>query len=168
MPTLISDKGKWYAAKEEVSLVNKKDEPIKSKYIFGTKIEGVAGPGENFIYRGPDREAIKLLNEAGAEHLGGDFRKDPEFRQAVRNQGFNDVDAYLKDMGYDEEADTKKFKDNAELIQAHEVPKVANELRIMGGGQDRSGNKDNDVIGGFGDERERKPAELKKVPAKKE
>lgn len=161
MPTLISDKGKWYAAKEEVNLINEGDTVIKSKYIFGTETPGEVAPGKAFVYRGPDREAIKLLNEAGAEHLGMDFRKDPEFRQAVRNQGFQDVDSYLKDMGYDDEADTKKFQEKAELIHAHEVPKVAEELRIMGGGQDRSGNKENDTIGGFGDERERKPAELK-------
>lgn len=162
MPTFISLKGKQYPAKEEVSLTNESDKDIVSKYVFGTKKEGVAVPGEHFIYRGPDREAIKMLNEAGAEYLGGDFRKDPEFLQSVRNQNFNNTDEYLKHIDYDEEADEKKFKEKVELVKAHDMPRVAKELRIMGGGQDRSGNKDNDMIGGFGDERERKPAELKK------
>ncbi len=162
MPTFVSNKGKWVPAKEEISLQNKGVDPIKSPCIFGTKEEGVAQPGEHFVYRGADREAIKMLNESGEESLGMDFRKDPEFRQIVRNQGFENVEQYLKDIGYDEAADKKKFKEKAEVVKAHEIPERAREIKIMGGGKDTSGNKENDSIGGFGDQRHRSPEELKK------
>lgn len=161
MPTFVSDKAKWFAAKETVNLVNNSDKEIKSSYIFGTKKEGVAEPKEPFIYRGPDREALKMLEESGADHLGMDFRKDPEFRQTIRNQGFQDTEEYLKDIGYDEEADAKKFKERASVVSAHEIPKRVKEIKIMGGGRDQTGNVENDTIGGFGDERQRKPEELK-------
>ena len=162
MPTFISQRGKWSPAKEELTLTNVGDDPIKSKYVFGTKKEGVAMPGEGFVYRGPDREAVKMLKEAGEETLGQDFKNDPEFRQIVRNQGFQTVEEYLEYLGYDEEADEKDFQKKAVQIKAHEMPKIVKEMKVMGGGQDRSGNKENDLIGGFGEERHRKPSELDK------
>lgn len=164
MPTFVSNRGKWSPAKEEITLTNAGAEPIESKCIFGTKKPGVAMPGEGFVYRGPDREAIKMLNEQGQETLGQDFKTDPEFRQIVRNQGFNSTEEYLEYLGYDEEADKKKFEQTAETVKAHEMPKMVREIKVMGGGQDRSGsgNKENDSIGGFGTQRQRKPEELSK------
>jgi len=146
MPSFISDKGVWSPAKEEIGLINKSEKIIEYK---GKKIK----PGQPFIYNGPDREALKLLNEQGAGTLGTDFRHDPEFRQAVRNQGFETVEDYLKNIEYDEEADTKKFKEKAASVKAHEVPEKVEQIKTMGGGKDFSGNKDNDIVGGFGDEK---------------
>ena len=153
-PTFISNKGKWVPAKEEIGLVNKSDKVIEYN---GEKIQ----PGQPFIYKGADREALKVLHNAKVEYLGTDFRQDPEFLQAVRNQGFNTVDDFLKNMGYDEEADTKKFEERAAVVKAHDIPKKVNEINVLGGGRDMSGNKDNDAVGGFGDEKLRKPTEVK-------
>ena len=152
MATFISNKGKWIPAKEEVGLINKSDKIIEYN---GQKIE----PGKPFIYKGADREALKALELAGVDHLGTDFRQDPEFLQSIRNQGFNTVDDYLKHMGYDEEADEKKFKEQAEVVKAHDIPAKVAEINILGGGRDTSGNKDNNAMGGFGDEKLRKPKE---------
>jgi len=161
MPTFISQRGKWSPAKEEITLTNVGDKKIESKYVFGTKEPGVAHPGEGFVYRGPDREAVKMLNEQGQETLGQDFTKDPEFRQIVRNQGFQSTEEYLEYLGYDAEEDEKKFKEKVATIKAHEMPKLVKEIKVMGGGQDRSGNKENDLIGGYGDPKMRKPSEIK-------
>jgi hypothetical protein len=146
MPTFISNKGLWNPAKETIGLINKSEKVI---IYEGKDIQ----PGEPFIYKGPDREALKMLHEAGASSLGTDFRHDPEFLQAVRNQQFDSVDEYLKHIGYDEEAETKKFKERSATVKAHEVPNKVAEIKSMGGGKDFSGNKDNDVVGGFGDEK---------------
>lgn len=146
MPTFISNKGLWSPAKEEIGLINKSDKIIEYK---GKKIK----PGQPFVYNGPCREALKSLNNEGVATLGTDFRHDPEFRQACRNQGFDDVEAYLKHIDYDEEADTKKFKEKTATVQAHEVPSAVAKINTMGGGKDTSGNKDMDVVGGFGDQK---------------
>ena len=146
MPTFVSNKGLWSPAKEEVGLINKSDKVIE---YDGKKIQ----PGQPFVYSGPDREALKMLNIAGAATLGTDFRHDPEFRQAVRNQGFESIEEYLKHIGYDEEADTKKFKEKTAKVKAHEIPERVKKIDAMGGGKDFSGNKDNDIVGGFGDEK---------------
>ena len=146
MPSFISDGGLWSPAKETIGLINKSDKVIKYQ---GKEIN----PGEPFIYVGPDREALKMLHEAGAATLGTDFRHDPEFLQAVRNQQFDDIEQYLKHIGYDEEAEKKKFKERTATVKAHEVPTKVEQIKAMGGGKDFSGNKDNDVGGGFGDEK---------------
>ena len=146
MPTFVSNKGLWSPAKEEVGLINKSDKIIE---YDGQKIK----PGQPFIYKGPDREALKMLHLAGAATLGTDFRHDPEFRQAVRNQGFSSIEDYLKHIGYDEEADTKKFKEKSATVKAHEVPDRVKAIEVMGGGKDFSGDKSQDIVGGFGNEK---------------
>jgi len=144
MATFISKNGKWFPAKEKIGLTNLSTKVIKYK---GEDIK----PGEPFVYSGPDREALKMLHVTGEESLGRDFRNDPEFRQACRNQGFENVEAYLKHLGYDEEKEEKEFKKKAATVKSHEIPSKVEEIKILAGGQDRSGNK-NDHIGGFGDE----------------
>ena len=59
---------------------------------------------------------------AGSATLVTDFRLDPVFRQACRNQGFEKVEDYLKHIDYDEEVDEKKFKEKTASVKAHEVP----------------------------------------------
>ena len=166
MPNYISHKGVLHPAKEKVALTNTSDKP------FEYNGEMVA-PGDPFIYEGPDRASINELvkvngldinPEKKIEELqvtfGTDFRHDPEFLQAIRNMQFNTVEDYLKWIGYDEEAEDKKFKEKASVVRKHELPKRKKENLFVGGGKDFSGSKQ-DVIGGFGDQKERKPAEIK-------
>jgi len=154
MPTYISHKGKWYAAKERIALKN------KGKNSFEYKGETIE-PGDDFIYKGADREALKELHNAGQEYFGRDFRTEPEFLQSIRTQGFQTVDAYLKHIGYDEEADDKKFKEKAEVVNRHELPQRVKEIKVMGGGSDTSDGKQSHV-GGFGEERLRNAEEIGK------
>ena len=146
MPSFVSNKGLWSPAKEEIGLINKSEKVID---YDGKKIQ----PGQPFIYNGPDREALKMLEDSGAATLGTDFRHDPEFRQAVRNQGFENIDAYLKHIDYDEAVDEKKFKEKTATVKAHEIPARVAKINVMGGGKDFSGDKANDVVGGFGSEK---------------
>jgi hypothetical protein len=155
MSSWVSDKGKWHPAKEKIALTNLSDVDIKHN---GETIK----PGDPFIYEGPDRQAIKELHEEGVDPLGEDFRRDPDFIQMTRTRNFNSVDEYLEWLGYDEKAHDKKCKENMHSVKSHEIPKRAKEILVMGGGKDHSGNKNNDVIGGFGDQRERSSKELVK------
>ena len=155
MPNFVSNRGKWSPAKEEIGLTNLSVNIIEYE---GRKIN----PGQPFIYKGPCREALKMLHESGEEFLGTDFMHDPEFRQAVRNQGFENIEEYLKHIGYDEKKDEEKFKERTATVKAHEIPKKVKEILVMGGGKDFSGEKANDVVGGFGDQKVRKPSEVKK------
>jgi len=153
MPTYVSDKGVWSPAKEVIGLTNVSEKSFKYK---GKTIK----PGQPFVYEGADRAALQELHAQKVETLGSDFRHDPEFRQAVRNQGFENVEEYLKYMDYDEKADSEKFKKMATKVTAHEMPEVVKEIKQMGGGKDFSGNRGNDVIGGFGEQRERSSTEV--------
>ena len=173
MATFISNKGEWHPAKESVGLIYVGDKTHKKEDLPDsiTISKDVLTKGDPFIYNGPDRDALKILEQDGQvvkvegkeiKVLGSDFRKDPEFLQAIRNQGFNSVKDYLKNLGYDEEADTKKFEEKAESVLAHEVPKRNKEIRIMGGGKNTAdGSADTDIIGGFGEERMRPASEVK-------
>jgi hypothetical protein len=154
MSTWVSDKGKWSPAKEKIGLTNLSDVSIK---YGGETIK----PGEPFIYDGPDRQAVKELHESGETHLGEDFRRDPDFVQMTRTRNFNSVEEYLAWLGYDEKKHDAECKKKMHSVTAHEIPKRAKEIKAMGGGQDRTGNRNNDVIGGFGDQRQRSASEVK-------
>jgi len=167
MPNYVSDGGVHYPAKEKVGLTNTSDKP------YDNNGEEVA-PGDPFIYEGPDRAAVKELAEASGliadpnkkiEDLqvtfGTDFRKDPDFLQMTRTMGFNTPEKYLKSIGYDNEAEKKKFEERAAVIQKHELPKRHKEALILGGGKDGSIGGKQHVIGGWGNKRERSISELK-------
>ena len=154
MPSFISKDGEFYPAKEKVGLTNKSNKPIN----YNGK---VIQPNEPFIYEGPDRAALQLLHEMGETKLGSNFKYSPDFRQAVRNQGFETVEQYLENIGYDAKKAEKEFNEKAVVINKHELPQKAREVIIMGGGKDTTGNKENDIVGGFGPEKLRKASEVK-------
>lgn len=141
MPSYTSHEGKWYPAKERIALKNKSDKPFEYK---GQTIN----PGDDFIYEGGDREALKELALAGEEYFGRNFKNDPDFLQAVRNMNFKNVDEYLENIGYDQEAVDKQFEETAEVVNRHELPKQVEAINVMGGGKDFSGSG-KDMKGGW-------------------
>jgi len=166
MPTFISKKGVWYAAKEKVGgLIYKGKKSIpKSELPPSILIAGeVLNPGDPIIYDGVDREALKLLGREGYDMngdmvIGTDFRHDVEFLQSVRNMGFQNADEYLKHLGYDEQKDEEDFKQKAERIKSHEVAQKVSEIKIIAGGKNMAG--EGDFIGGFGEEKLRPAKEV--------
>lgn len=160
MGEFISKGGVWHPVREKLALKNKSDEVI---VYNDQEIE----PGEEFIYDGPDREAVDMIQKDGnGETIGTNFKSDPEFLQSVRNMGFNSTDEYLKTIGYDEKEVEKKFKEKASSIKAHTMPMPKSEVIGQCGGTDTTGNSENDIVGGFGSERIRPAKEVKKVNAK--
>lgn len=145
MPSFISNRGKWYPAKERVALKNKSDVVIEYK---GQEIQ----PGEDFIYEGPDRPALQEIHNAGegSEHLGRDFKHDPDFLKAVRDMSYQSVEEYLEAIGYDEEKAEKEFEEKAVKVSAHEIPNKVKMIKTMGGGKDFAGGT-NTKYGEFGD-----------------
>jgi len=115
MPQFISDGGEWHAAKESIGLKNKSDEVIKSSYIKNHEGGDTAQPGEDFLYNGPDREAVKMLFESGKETLGINFKNDPEFLKSLQAYGYSSnkqgVEEYLTMIGFDSEEQKKIFED---------------------------------------------------------
>lgn len=165
MAQFISYKGMFFPAIEEVALKYEGDKEIPkqqvSKYI--TFVGDVLKPGMSFIYHGPDRAAMSMLKEAGEDFLGKDFTKDVEFLELVRKLNFNSVEEYLKFIGYDEKKEKERFEKLAMKVSHHEAPEESQEALILGGGKDYSGSgkDDNNLIGGFGEAKERKKSELK-------
>ncbi len=154
MPSWVTDeKGLWHPAKEKVGLTNHGDKPFKHP-VTGEMI----GPGEPFIYEGPDRAALfelYTIDKTGkTTTLGENFRQNTEFLEyyaKMRNAfGFTNVDQFLEYLGYDEEGKKKEFEEKASRINKHEIPKRVKEIQKLGGGDDRAGGK-NVRFGGFGD-----------------
>jgi len=155
MPSWVSKEGVWYPAKEHAVL----------PHLSGTDKE---------IYDGPDRAAELELAEAHGIDKDGkpkvttfgiNFRKNPDFINFVRQMNYPSIDAYLHDIGYDMEKVEKDFKEKAAEIVKHQEPERGPEPTRVGGGIDTSG-KGSDLIGGFGQERER-PAKELDTPLKK-
>jgi len=149
MPSYVSDGGVWHPAKEHVVL----------PHLAGTDKE---------VYDGPDRAAeLELAAAHGVDEdgkpkvttFGMNFRKDPDFINRVRQLGYKSMDEYLADIGYDEAEVEKRFQAKAAMIVKHAPTPRAKEKAMLGGGIDTSG-KGADLIGGFGDERERPAKEV--------
>jgi hypothetical protein len=140
--------GVWHPAKERVALKNYSDKTIKNPSTDEKYKDEEVKPGEDFIYSGPDRAALYELWKDKVETLGTDFRKDPEFLQAVRNMGYSTYTKYLKDIGYDEKAANEQFEKEAEIVNMHELPKRVKAIDMLAGGKDTAGGG-NDVFGAF-------------------
>ena len=112
MGNFVSVLGEWKPAKEVVSMVNNFGKTIKSPLIIGPDGKHEALKGEVFIYKGPDREAVKMLKEEGVESLGQCFKNNPEFLQSIRNMGFNNIEEYFKQIGFDEGKEICSLKIN--------------------------------------------------------
>jgi len=147
MPSYISRDGVWTPAQEKVALVNNETKPIT---INGKEV----GPGEPYIYEGPDRAAEFELYQSGEKTFGVEFWKDPDMIQRAKNLGYKDIFEYAKEMGWEKEKSEKDFEKKASVVQRHEPPKKSKAREIDGGGKDLSGGGA-DVYGGFG-----KPKEL--------
>lgn len=172
MPTFVSDKGMWYAAKEKVGglvyagtkSIKKEDLP-KSIIIVGD----VLNPGDPFMYDGADREALKMLQRDGSDFkgeriMGQDFRHNLDFLQSTRTMGFQNVDEFLNFIGYSETEDENKFKERAERTKSHTLDKSVNAINVLAGGKDMANpGGDSEIIGGFGEERMRPAKEAKKI-----
>ena len=134
-PKYISKDGVWHPMKEKVSLTNHSDKPIEYPNGSGVFVQ----PGEPFIYEGPDRAAMFELFKAKQETFGMDFRKDPDLINRVRQLGYKSVEAYAKDIGYDEEQVKKDFEAKSSVVNMHELPERVAAIEVMSGGSDTSG-----------------------------
>ena len=144
MATYVSKGGEWHPAKERVALKNKSDKVIK---YDGKEIQ----PGEDFIYEGPDREALNELHKQNVEFFGHNFRDDNEFLEFLHRSRFKgDMDAYLKYIRYNEEEEEKKFQEKASKVRSHEIPKRVKAINELAGGRDTAGNQS--YVGGFGEQ----------------
>lgn len=159
MPRFISHGGVLHPAKERVALRNKSD------YSFQYNGETIE-PGDEFIYEGPDREATKIIHEHGREvvgpdgkkvmALGRDFKTEPEFIDYYRRKlGYKTAEEYLESIGYDQEAETKKFYERASVVNKHDLPRKVKEIEMIAGGGAPDPNQA--IVGGFGDEKMKKP-----------
>ena len=147
MPRFVSKDGVWHPQKERIALKNLSG---KTKVIDGETVNN----GEEYIYKGADRAALYELFKENVKTFGQDFRKNTEFLQGIRNQGFTGktgVDEYLEFIGYDEKKIEADFKKKASEITTHELPKKVKALETLGGGMDTAGGA-KPRYGGFGDQ----------------
>lgn len=147
-PMYHSKMGVWHPAKERVALKNYSDKTIKNPSTDEKLKDEEVKPGEDFIYSGPDRASLYEMWKDKVEHLGTDFRTDPEFLQAVRNMGYTTYKKYLKDIGFDEKKVSEDFDKKAEKVNLHELPKRVKAINMLAGGMDTAGGG-NDIRGDF-------------------
>lgn len=149
MPQYVSRGGVWHPAKEKVALKNNSEQTIKNPSSDVKYKDEEVKAGEDYIYSGADRAALFELWKAKVESFGEDFRRNPEFLQAVRNMGYQSYKDYLRDIGFDEVKMDEEFLKNAEIVNKHELPKRVKALDTLAGGKDFSGSG-NDIKGDFG------------------
>ena len=176
MASWVSDEnGKWHPAKEQAGLKNYSNKSIVVEMVDddGKKFKKTVPPGGSYVYEGPDRAALfqwweengkpsaeemkKRVN--GDITIGEDFRQNTEFLESyakARNAfGFSSVEEFLKYLGYDKAKVKAEFEKKASKIVLHELPSKIDEIKRVGGGDNRA-NPGKDVkYGGFG-----VPAEL--------
>lgn len=128
MPNFISKEGVWEPARERVVDPN--------------------APAGQEIYEGPDREAVKIIQENGGM-LGQHYSLDPEMVMRARQLGFETVDDYLKMYNYNKERAIKAYEEAKSKLVTHGNPARKAPVVVESGGQDTSG-QGNSVKGGFG------------------
>lgn len=128
-PNYVSKEGVFFPAKEKVGLINRSGKTIT---VEGKEVKD----GEPYIYEGVDRAALYELYLQGTETMGQNFRQNPEFLANVRNQGFSNVDEYLKAIGYEENMTEEEFEKKISRVNKHELPKKVAAVKVLGGGKD--------------------------------
>lgn len=173
MSSWISDeKGLWHPAKERVGLKNLsgKDIVIEQTDMDGKKFKIKVPPMGDYTYEGPDRAAMYQWWEEngkptyeqimempqGTITMGSEFKQNDEFlkqfRLAREAHGYQNMDEYLKDIGYDEKKSHEKFVKKASVVQLHSLPDRVPEIKKVGGGDDRANPGKNQRLGGWGEQ----------------
>ena len=148
MPNYISKGGKWFPQNERVALKNNSNKVIKNPSMDEKLKDEEIKPGQDYIYSGPDRAALFELWKSKVEYFGEDFRRNPEFLQAVRNMGYSSYRTYLKDIGFDEAKLEQDFADKSAVVTSHELPEKVAAIDQLAGGKDTSGSGQ-DMKGAF-------------------
>lgn len=130
MPQFISKLGEWVPAEEY-------------------HVNPNAKPGENPVYKGPDRAAVEMLKEQGVEKLGQPYNTDPELVIRARQLGFKDVDEYLRTVGWDKNKAVASAEKASAELHTHADPARKQPIRPDTGGRDYS-MQGNDRHGGIG------------------
>lgn len=172
MSSWISDeKGLLHPGKERVGLKNLSGKEIFVEQIDvdGKKFKIRVPPGGDYTYEGPDRAAMHQWWEEngrpsyeqimempqGTITMGLPFRQNDEFlkqfRIAREAHGYQNMDEYLEDIGYDEKKIHDKFLKKASIVQLHDLPNRVSEIKKLGGGDDRANPGRNARGGGWYD-----------------
>ena len=155
MPKFISEEGVYVPSIERVALKNKSDETIINPSMEGSKYFGEeVKPGEDFIYEGLDRAAIKMIKEQegeDAETMGTHFTESTELFELARSKGYDSVEDYVKKLGYNSDKAKAIAAKNKKKINTHSLPPKVKGKKISGGGTNQTGSG-GDLMGGFGAE----------------
>ena len=143
MPKWISKDGEWNPAKEKVALVNDTGKTIT---VNGKTV----GPGEPYIYEGPDRAALDYMKEQGVTKVGMHFSKDTEFINRVRQVHNMSMAEYMAANGYDEKTSVAEFEKKFAEINTHQDPSRKASTRQPSGGRNTAGASGH-YEGDFGD-----------------
>lgn len=132
MPSWVSKEGVWEPAHEYV--VNPKAEKGKE------------------IYDGPDREAVKVMEEEGG-NLGQHYTLDMELISRVKQLGFDSIEDYLKMKQVDPKKLQAAYEKNKEKIVDHAAPSKVRAVQPQSGGDNTApGSSIPSRKGGFGDQ----------------
>lgn len=172
MSTWISDeKGMLHPAKERVALKNLSEKTMVKEMVDmeGKRFKVSIPPGGDYIYEGPDRDAIyqwweqngrpsadEMKKMDGQVTFGEDFKNNTEFLKQFGNarqaQGFNTIDEYLKFLGHNPEKNHAEFEKKSAAINVHDLPPRINEIKKLGGGiNTAAGSREANRYGGFGE-----------------
>ena len=144
MGTWVSKNGVQVPAREKVALVNNTDKTI---IVDGKSV----GPGEPYIYEGPDRSATEYLKENSVEYLGRPWFEDPEVIGRIRQIHNCSIKEYMDMTGYDEKTTLAEVEKKLSEFVLHSTPVRKPGQRQRSGGADSTGSGKN-YEGNFGGE----------------
>jgi len=156
MPNYVSRDGVWYIAKEKVALKNNSNQTITNPSEEGSKyFEEKVGPGEPFIYEGPDRAALFELFQADPSGemttMGQHFTDDVDLQDRVRQRGYKSVADYAKAVGYNKEKSEARFANLIADIKTHDLPKRVAMIEAAQSGGDNTAGNTGHMKGNFGE-----------------
>ena len=157
MPRFISKDGVWHVAREKVALKNHSLKEIINPSEEGSKgFEEKVGPGEPFIYEGPDRASLFELYKAdpkgGVTTIGQHFTDDVDMQDRVRQRGYKSVADYAKALGYSKEKSAAKFDKDIAKVGTHELPKTVAMIETAQSGGTNTAGSEGHMKGGFGEQ----------------
>ena len=152
----ISDGGIMYPANERVSLKNTSEKMIINPSVEGSKFyKEEVEPGNDYIYEGPCRDAMKHLVDQGLDpytgFIGTHFMMSNEMYEIARAKGYDNVEDMIeKTTNYNAKDAKEKVEAYRKKFNTRKAPERVKAINPPSGGRNEAGTG-GDLSGGMGE-----------------
>ena len=156
MAKFISDEGIQYPANERIGLKNETKEMMINPSVEGSRFYGEeVEPGDDYIYEGPCRDAIKILTDLGLYpdpgFMGEHYTTNNDLINLAKYKHYDTVQDYVKgEVHYDAEEAQNKIKEYREKFFSRKPAERVKPIKPISGGRNTAGTEGS-ISGGMGD-----------------